>query len=177
MRALPGTPVGGLFPPRLPPAIGEGQPHMAEQEQNGEQGQTTTGEISKIQWRRRADICLLLWSNVSWQKVPKVPNPNAVLDKPLEFSFMYPILYWKMLICDYSRNSIAIKFSFAPPAKQEATSSLTHAHVGSCINCKPAVSKHFSSWIALDRGELGPCRSEGVREYNIFLSSEFRAFS
>ena len=30
MRALPGTPVGGLFPPRLPPAIGEGQPHMAE---------------------------------------------------------------------------------------------------------------------------------------------------
>ena len=29
MRALPGTPVGGLFPPRLPPAIGEGQPHMA----------------------------------------------------------------------------------------------------------------------------------------------------
>ena len=31
MRALPGTPVGGLFPPRLPPAIGEGQPHMAEQ--------------------------------------------------------------------------------------------------------------------------------------------------
>ena len=31
MRALPGTPVGGLFPPRLPSAIGEGQPHMAEQ--------------------------------------------------------------------------------------------------------------------------------------------------
>ena len=30
MRALPGTPVGGLFPPRLPPAIGEGQPRMAE---------------------------------------------------------------------------------------------------------------------------------------------------
>ena len=30
MRALPGTPVGGLFPPRLPSAIGEGQPLMAE---------------------------------------------------------------------------------------------------------------------------------------------------
>ena len=26
MWALPGTPVGGLFPPRLPSAIGEGQP-------------------------------------------------------------------------------------------------------------------------------------------------------
>ena len=32
MRALPGTPVGGLFPPRLPSAIGEGQPRMAEQQ-------------------------------------------------------------------------------------------------------------------------------------------------
>ena len=31
MRALPGTPVGGLFPPRLPSASGEGQPRMAEQ--------------------------------------------------------------------------------------------------------------------------------------------------
>ena len=31
MRALPGTSVGGLFPPRLPSAIGEGQPRMAEQ--------------------------------------------------------------------------------------------------------------------------------------------------
>ena len=39
MQALPGTPVGGLFPPKLPSAIGEGQPRMAEQLMSSNVGQ------------------------------------------------------------------------------------------------------------------------------------------
>ena len=52
MRALPGTPVGGLFPPRLPPAIGEGQPHMAEQVMSPRAGQAAACPYARPSSRR-----------------------------------------------------------------------------------------------------------------------------
>ena len=84
MRALPGTPVGGLFPPRLPPAIGEGQPHMAEQNYASEEeknlekcgtlcvrrGQCNPREI--LHQKRKPFFCIrICWCNgaKTWQNV------------------------------------------------------------------------------------------------------------
>ena len=52
MRALPGTPVGGLFPPRLPSAIGEGQPRMAEQVMSPNGGQAAACPYARPPSRR-----------------------------------------------------------------------------------------------------------------------------
>ena len=52
MRALPGTPVGGLFPPRLPSAIREGQPRMAEQVMNPNVGQAAACPYGRPPSRR-----------------------------------------------------------------------------------------------------------------------------
>ena len=52
MRALPGTPVGGLVSPRLPSAIGEGQPHMAEQVMSPRSGQAAACPYARPSSRR-----------------------------------------------------------------------------------------------------------------------------
>ena len=44
--------MGGLFPPRLPPAIGEGQPHMAEQVMSPNAGQAAACPYARPPSRR-----------------------------------------------------------------------------------------------------------------------------
>ena len=52
--------MGGLFPPRLPSAIGEGQPRMAEQEGKGRLSGRLSGRL-----RGHLNTLNIFWGNIS----------------------------------------------------------------------------------------------------------------